>query len=308
MTSVRRRATVAAYAATLLAAVVVALALLASPAAAFDGWQHDGAAGCSCHSQGKPTDATCTACHKHYASYPGETCWSCHAPGEDTSRLSRPSAACSQECHLWDPATRSYVVPSSHGTNPHLGSSTQCLACHSTSQSMFDPGDSPHHSGEANGMNPCTACHSQQQHAGSVACTRCHKDANAFHAYQADSPGYIKCGSCHVMRHAGKRVPTGKCARCHEGVSGDPAQHATDITKKYVCGACHSQRLHASRVSSAVKSCRTCHTSRYHRSQPVPPRSVCTRCHGSAVRHANGYQCWLCHRAAVHNPTPRAQN
>ena len=77
--SMRRWATVAAVAVVLVAAVVAALAFTAAPVSAYSTWAHNGAQGCVCHDQGrdKPTDASCTSCH---ASYPDETCWSCHEP------------------------------------------------------------------------------------------------------------------------------------------------------------------------------------------------------------------------------------
>ena len=309
MSPVRRWATVTAVAVALLSAVVLALALTASPASAFTSWQHDGATGCVCHDQGTPNDATCQACHTGFQSYPGETCWSCHAPGQDTSTLSTPSSACSQECHLWDASQKQYIIPSTHGTNPHLGSSPACLGCHPTSISISDPGSSPHHSGQATGFSNCGTCHSSpQKHAGKVACTSCHANAQAFHLYQASSPGFKNCGACHTKKHAGRRVPTSKCASCHKGSSGRPAQHSSNVTKKFVCGGCHSQRLHASAVSNAVKNCRTCHSGKYHAAQRTPPKSACTRCHNVALRHDNGYQCTLCHRRAVHNTRPSAIN
>ena len=51
-------------------------------------------------------DDACTPCHAGFKSVPGKHCWSCHAPGEDTSSLSSPSAACSQDCHLYDKAAQ----------------------------------------------------------------------------------------------------------------------------------------------------------------------------------------------------------
>ena len=161
MSRMGRWATVAAMAVTLLAAAVLALALSAAPAGAFSQWQHDGAMGCdSCHSGGTPTDAACTSCHPGFISYPDDTCWTCHAPGQDTSTLSTPGTACSQECHLWNAAQKAYIIPSTHGANPHLGSSSDCTSCHATSVSIFDPGSSPHHSGQATGFSDCGACHS----------------------------------------------------------------------------------------------------------------------------------------------------
>jgi hypothetical protein len=305
--SMRRWATVAAVAVVVLAAVVAALAFNAPPASAYGAWAHDGAQGCSCHSQGTPTDATCTSCHTGFQSFPGQTCWSCHAPGQDTGPLSSPSSACSQQCHLWNPAQKQYDTAFTHGADPHLGSTPECLDCHSTSVGIADPGSSPHHSGQATGFTQCSACHStQQKHAGKVACTDCHTDAEAFHTFQADSPGFKKCNACHTMRHAGKKIAQNKCASCHKGSSGRPAQHSSTITRKFVCSGCHTKALHASKVSKAVTSCRTCHGGRYHAAQRTPSRTVCAGCHTRALGHADGYQCTLCHGRAVHNSRPNA--
>jgi len=309
VSAVRPWATISAAVVVLLTATVLALALAAAPASAYTNWQHDGALGCVCHEQGTPTDATCVTCHPGFQSYPGMTCWSCHAPGQDTSTLSTPSAACSQECHLWNAAQKQYIIPTTHGTNPHLGSTSACLGCHPTSVSIADPGSSPHHQGTAPGFTECGACHSaQQQHAGKVACASCHTDATAFHTYQASSPGFKKCGSCHSMRHAGVSVPASKCASCHKGTGGRAAQHSSSVTRKFVCGACHNKKLHARAVSKAVKNCRTCHKGKYHAAQRTPSKSVCTKCHSSAMRHTNGFQCTLCHRRAVHATRPSAIN
>jgi hypothetical protein len=306
----RRLATTAVVVVVLLAAVAFALAFTASPASAFSEWQHDGATGCSpCHGQGAPTDATCTACHAGFQSYPGDTCWTCHEPGMDTETLSTPSSACYQECHTWNATQKQYMDPFTHGENPHLGSATECLACHTTSVSAFDPGSSPHHSGQVTGITQCGACHSSpQRHAGKVDCTRCHTTAEAFHTYQANSPGYKKCGACHTKRHAGKKIAQSRCVQCHKGSGGRSPQHSGSISKKFVCSGCHSKALHASRVSKAVKSCRTCHKGKYHATQRKPARSVCTTCHKRALWHANGYSCTLCHRRAVHNSRPSATN
>jgi hypothetical protein len=299
----------AALLALLLGAAVLALALSASPAAAFSQWQHDGATGCVCHDSGTPTDASCVGCHSGFKSFPGESCWTCHYPGQDTSTLSTPGSACSQECHLWNGAQKAYVIPSTHGANPHRGSTTDCTACHGTSVSISNPGSSPHHSGQETGFTDCAACHSGfQQHAGKVQCTRCHTTAAAFHLYTANSPGFKNCRGCHAMRHAGKTVPNSKCATCHKGSSGRQAQHSKSVTKKYVCGTCHSKKLHARAFSSAITSCRSCHQGKYHAQQRTPSRSVCTRCHSAALHHANGFQCTLCHRRAIHNTRPSAVN
>ncbi len=330
MTYVRSWASVTGALVMLLAAVLLALALSASPASAFTEWRHNGAAGCVCHNSGTPTDASCVTCHADFKSYPDETCWSCHYPGQDTrpywstsptpTPTESPSvtptptptetaSACSQECHLWNSAQKAYVIPFTHGTNPHLGATADCLDCHQISPGIADPGSSPHHSGQKTGFTDCAACHSGlQQHAGKVQCTQCHTSAEEFHLYSASSPGFKNCRSCHAMRHAGKKVANRKCAACHRGSSGLPAQHSKPVTKKFVCGGCHSQKRHASAVSKSVKSCRTCHRGKYHAAQRTPPKSACTRCHTVALRHDDGYQCSLCHRRAIHNRRPSAIN
>ena len=147
-----------------------------------------------------------------------------------------------------------------------------------------------------------------QRHAGRGACSSCHTTAEQIHTFQAASPGYKNCGACHTKRHAGRKVAQSRCAQCHKGTSGRPAQHSSTVTKKFVCGGCHSQRLHASAVSKKVKSCRTCHRGKYHAAQRNPGKSACTNCHSIAKRHDNGYPCTLCHRRAVHAPRPSPVN
>ena len=299
-----------AVVAVLCAAAAVALAYAAAPARAFGSWQHDGATGCVCHDTGTPTDATCTSCHAGFVSVPDTTCWSCHHPGQDTSSLASPSSACSQGCHLYRPVDKAYTVPTTHGTNPHLGSTPACLDCHQTSAGIADPGRSPHHNG-AQQFDACTVCHGGfQKHAGQVACTTCHPTAAAFHEYQAPSPGFKNCRSCHAKKHAGKNVPRSKCAACHKGTgSGGAAraQHSASVTKKSVCSACHHKALHAKNRGSHITSCRTCHKSKFHAAQKTPPSSICSGCHSRARRHADGFRCALCHRGAIHNARPIAR-
>ncbi len=98
-------------------------------------------------------------------------------------------------------------------------------------------------------------------------CTKCHTKATAFHLYTATSPGYKNCRSCHRKKHDGRKVANSKCASCHKGKGSGPAkvaQHAKSISKKYTCGACHKQKLHARAVSKKVKNCRTCHRGKFH--------------------------------------------
>jgi len=295
------------------AAALLAVALAAPPARAFSAWQHDGAVGCVCHNSGTPTDATCTACHTGgFKSVPGNVCWSCHYPGQDTSTLSTPASACSQQCHLYSSVDKAYTIPFTHGSNPHLGSTgpgVTCLDCHQTSVAFNDPDGSPHHSGQPPQFTQCTVCHTGfQKHAGAVACTRCHTTAVAFHLYEASSPGFKQCKACHSMKHQGKKIALSKCAGCHKGSGPGPAlvaQHSANVTKGYVCKLCHSQHVHASSRGSGL-TCRSCHKGTYHAKQKLPGWSVCKRCHTAAAHHSNGFACGTCHLRAIHNAAPTA--
>jgi len=308
----RRTVTLAAVALVLACAgAALALAFDAPPAGAFESWAHDGATGCSCHSAGTPTDARCTRCHTGFKSYPGRTCWSCHYPGQDTSSLSTPSSACSQGCHLYKPVDKAYTIPYTHGADPHLSSGAGCRNCHATSPDPFDPGASAHHRGQATGFDDCQACHTgYQKHAGALACTACHTTAVAFHLHTADSPGFKNCRACHAKKHAGRKVPQSKCATCHKGKGSGPAkaaQHASGVSKKHVCGACHSKKLHARSLGAAITTCRSCHASKFHGRQRMPRSGVCKRCHTAAWHHADGFACALCHRRAIHSLRPNAR-
>ena len=244
----------------LCAGAAVALAFTAAPAHAFDTWQHDGATGCVCHGNGAPTDATCTACHAGFVSVPGNTCWSCHFPGQDTSSLSSPSSACSQGCHLYSPVDKGYTVAFTHGANPHLGSTPACLDCH--------PGQSPHHNG-AQQFDNCTACHNGfQKHAGKNVpqnkCATCHKGTGSGGAAQA--------------QHSANPTKKSVCSTCH-----NKALHAkkrgSHITS---CGRCHKSKFHAAQKIPSSSVCLSCHGRAARHSTGYG----CALCHRSAVHNA----------------------
>jgi hypothetical protein len=309
---VRRWAAVAVLATALaLVGVTASAAFHVTPAAAFEEWEHDGATGCLCHLQGKPTDASCTACHAGFKSLKGYTCWSCHYPGQDTSSLSTTAADCAGTCHMYSGAGQ-YDDESTHGTNPHLGSAPQCLGCHQPSAGIADPGGSPHHNGGSPGMEPCSGCHAEKQHVGTVTCVSCHAQANQFHTFKAQSPGFLKCGGCHKMRHANRTVPVSRCATCHKGSGSGAtklAQHSTTVTKKFTCNqsGCHSKALHGSAVGSGIRNCKFCHGNPYHgKHMPIPSSGFCVRCHGSAPVHSNHFACVTCHGDAIHSARPHA--
>jgi len=301
-----RRPWVAAGLALVAAAVLLALA--AGPAAAFSRWSHGGTAGCSCHVAGRPTDASCTGCHAGFVSYPGLTCWSCHAPGESTAALKADSAACSQGCHLYRSLDKAYTVPYAHPADPHRGAAAGCLSCHGTSPAVTEPGTSPHHSGVDTGFSACTACHGgYQRHAGAVACATCHARAAAYHLYASATLAKRGCRACHARNHAGEPVPGSACRRCHKGSGAGPAaaaQHSAGVTSGRACRSCHDKALHASAYGSAISSCRSCHAGLFHAAQRLPGAATCLRCHSAASHHAAGVACRTCHKRAIHAARP----
>ena len=163
--SVWRIKTACAVGLAVVGLLAAAALLSAGPALAYSSWIHDGIPpeadpdSCAVCHEGGTSDSSCTAlCHRGFKTTPGatvdgrfpQTCWSCHAPGADTSALSSSSAACSQECHLYNSFTSTYSIPGGHAVEPHLGATEPygaCLDCHSTSLGSSTPGDSPHHDG-----------------------------------------------------------------------------------------------------------------------------------------------------------------
>jgi hypothetical protein len=130
----------------LLVAVLAAAFLAAwlpSVALAHDSSRHGGIDDCetchvNAHTWWTPTNEHCTGCHADYkVPRRGLLCWTCHAPGQDTSAV-RSDASCTAACHLPGGSTVTHVV--------HPGGSVACSSCHAVTASPSDPGDSPHHS------------------------------------------------------------------------------------------------------------------------------------------------------------------
>jgi hypothetical protein len=274
-------------------------ALRAAPAHAFDGWQHDGATDCTpCHNTvTTPGDSSCQACHgSAFKPVPGFNCWSCHAPGQDTSAW-QTSAGCSTTCHLWNPSTLAYDVTFTHGTTPHLGASgfgKTCTDCHGVSLSPVDPDGSPHHSGQTLAPPTCRDCHngtiaSKKANHDSVKppCTACHTGMNI-------PPQPQTCNKCHAARTFGKRV----CTSCHSptGIFKQEQVHNTHPTVG-ACTSCHKGlQKHAGRVA-----CKTCHSKAkpfHHHVAKTPGFPKCTKCH--AVTHSvwriPASKCASCHK------------
>ncbi|MEI6727325.1 MAG: hypothetical protein WCN81_14030 [Actinomycetes bacterium] len=298
-----------------------ALTLTAAPAAAFDGWGHDGVSQClDCHNGRPLDDQICTACHAGFKSFPGRQCWSCHVPGEDTAALSTPSAACSRGCHLWDEAVKVYSAPFTHGETPHDGAAgygKTCLDCHETSVSVVDPGGSPHHSGVETPPPTCTDCHNgtdavaQATHDGNP-CTSCHSGmdipsvpATCNQCHPAGTFGSPDCLKCHAAQVHNAEPQPPACADCH----GDGYQRHAG---KVACLTCHTGIAafhHGQSKTVTQRDCRSCHAKK-HAGQKVP-QSRCAACHaGSGTGPALKAQhsatvtkssvCSTCHAKKLH--------
>jgi hypothetical protein len=345
-----RRAFLAIAVLALLCAGMAALAYAAAPAAAFDDWEHDGASTCdSCHNGQPLDDQTCTKfCHgPAFKSVPGKQCWSCHMPGEDTAPLSSPSAACSQDCHIWDEAMRAYTLPFTHGVLPHDGAAgygKTCLDCHETSISFGNPGGSPHHSGQTTPSPTCEDCHNgddavlKATHDGNP-CTSCHAGmdippvpATCNRCHAAGTFGTANCLSCHLAQvhntkpqapacsdcHAGYQQHAGKvaCLTCHTGIAAFHHGKSTTTTQKN-CRSCHAKR-HAGK-NVAQSKCATCHkgtgtghAAKAQHSSGVTAGKTCSACHSQRL-HASALgsgirDCGACHTGKFHGSQKRPPN
>jgi hypothetical protein len=305
------------------AGAAAGLALSAAPAQAYQEWQHGGAAPCTfCHSNGAPTNATCTQCHLLYKTIGSLTCWACHAPGQDMS-FAQTAAGCASICHLYaGGGPDDYTIPVAHGPTPHLGASgygKTCTDCHATSAAsdhpVTDPDGSPHHDGLVQGAPTCEQCHNgtdasaQQPHDG-LTCQTCHGDtmslpplSNAF------------CQACHEnpadTTGATQIVFTGtlNCydAACH----GTAVLHTTSPQMTKTCTDCHPPHY------QGLGSCTTCHSDveGYHHgtAQPTPLKD-CTACHNGTLaptvanHDAVKPACTACHLGMDIPPQPATCN
>ena len=233
---------------------VLALALTASPASAFTEW-----AARRRHGLRLPRPGHAHRRHPAPPATPASRATRTRPAGRATlpartpRRCPRPSSACSQECHLWNSVQKQYIIPQ-HARRqpaPRVQPASASAVTRPASASST-PAPARTTAGRPPGSPSCGACHSSpQKHAGKVACTRCHTDAAAFHLYQASSPGFKKCGVCHAMRHAGKKVATKQVRVLPQGHGTGPRRRSTPRrSPRSSCAvAATAQRLHASAVS-----------------------------------------------------------
>ena len=312
MRSLRLWATAAAVAVALVAAVVLALAFTASPASAYGNWAHDGAMGCVVprpgHADRRHAAPAATPASR---ATPDDTCWSCHEPGMDTSTLSTPSSACSQECHTWNAIQKQYINPFTHGSDPHLGvHAPSASTATPRAPSVVRPGRQPPPQRRGHGLQsvrgvPLVSAEARRE--GRLRELPHHRAG--VPSLPGEQPGLQEVRR---LPHHEARPQEGRPEQVRAVPQGHPtaARRSTPPrSPRSPCAAAATRKaLHASRVSKSVKNCGTCHRGKYHAAQRTPGKSVCTRCHSVAKRHDNGFQCTLCHRRAVHNRRPSSVN
>ena len=283
----------------ILIALLLALLVAATPASAYEDWEHGGAGESTCDVSGchkdKPaTSAACvqSGCHAGYTTSGPKKCWDCHAPG------SAPSVSCAGSCHLLqgNGDNPSYPTAFTHGATPHLGASgygKTCVDCHGAGN--------PHHDVAVGHQPTCAECHN-----GSIA-----KLPPAGH----NDGKHTNCTSCHV----GMNRPSGDCASCHVGNLGSAGPQIA-YSNSPACGdaGCHGKVKNHVGTSISAAACTTCHTQHYkslgactkchanprsfhHGTAKATPLAACATCHDGSIAaapkgHAGyGANCVACH-------------
>jgi hypothetical protein len=319
--------------------VLAVLALLPASAQAHDSWVHGTVVGCQCHFTGLVDAACTTSCHVGFASVPGQKCWSCHAPGSDTSLLSS-NEACRQECHLFAKTTYSwgYWASYQHTAEPHFGADPvygECLDCHALGGPTGESIESSHHSGLTLEAPTCGRCHdgvvaSKQGNHGPHECLECHTvmdrpemPANCVACHTERTANGQECQECHLehihtgdvgtcrachgtyYRHALAAVD---CEKCHREMA--LFHHGWEVIGAKTCRLCHARGHDGTRVPGS--KCKVCHTGPTPLANPtaqhsrrVSNRLRCRTCHSTKVVHARAYRpkytCRTCHKSRMHS-------
>jgi len=319
---------------------VIALTLVPAAAQAREAWVHGTVVGCQCHFIAMDDIACTTSCHTGLKSVPGQKCWSCHAPGSDTSTLASSDEACAQECHLYERTDYSYgyLTPYQHVAVPHFGAEPEyggCLKCHATGSPTGTSFESAHHSGLTLEAPACARCHdgvlaSKQGDHGPHECLECHtamdrpavpancvpchldtalpatgESCIACHEEHIHTGDVGTCRACHrpYRRHADTAVD---CTRCHRSMA--LYHHGYEVRAAKVCRDCHPRGHDGTRI--AGYRCKTCHTGKTPLADPSAQHSRdvtklyrCRACHLKTV-HARAthprYTCRTCHRGGMH--------
>jgi hypothetical protein len=281
----------------ILIALLFALLVAATPASAYEDWEHGGAKESTCDSSGchkdKPaTNTACVGCHSGYTTSGAQKCWDCHEPG------AAPPVSCAGSCHLFQANGDNPAYPTafSHGVTPHLGASgygKSCVDCHGVGTVHHDA---------ATGHQPT--------------CAECHNGTTAKLPPASHNDGqHTNCSTCHV----GMNKPTTDCAACHVGNQGSGGPQIA-YTNDLACSAagCHGKVKNHVGASITGAACTTCHVSHFealgactkchadpqsfhHGTARVTPLADCATCHNGSTaaaptgHQAYGTQCATCH-------------
>ncbi len=319
----------------------------------------------SCHAPGAPqppaTNAGCQSCHgqvPHLGAMLGSSpgCTICHStnptPHHDSVVLAKPNTCTDCHRHKGMKSHDNRACTDCHAANVHpsipevpascnrchkaatFNGRGDCRACHLGTSAFAGKTDNDIHDNTLPdppiSASSCTSCHpDKQKHAGTVGCTSCHTQADAFHHGTASSPGFKACADCHgnkpqhgaglpclqchpnAMHLASPPIPTSKvCSFCHTakqvgtkdcfGCHRKPIYHRTPSVP--ACTSCHPGfQQHAGRVA-----CRTCHANPagFHHGVTKATFRACTSCHGQKKQHGQGLSCTRCHGNAMHLASP----
>ena len=299
--------------ALVLAAVVLALALSAPPAArlhAVGARRRDRRAPVT--TWARRTDATCTACHPGFKSYPGRHLLVVPLPRPGHRRPCPRRAGLQPGVPPLERAQKRYTQSPTHARRqPAPRVASACLACHPTSVSIFDPGSSPHHSGQAHRVHRSARAlplRRLQQHAGKVACPPATRHRRAFHLVQADHPRLQELPV--LPRHEARRQEGRR-----QQVRHLPQGHRHGAGRSAALHAGHQSEVRLLGVPLAEAARQRCQL-RYQELPHVPQRQVPRRpadagqqrrapaATGAPPGTPTGYSCTLCHRSAVHTARP----
>ena len=264
----------------------------------------------SCHDQGTPTDATCADLpHRVPELSRARPAGRATRPGQDTSTLSTPSSACSQECHLWNATQKQYIIPSTHGTNPHLGSTTAVPRLPSDERehrrSRLEP--APQRAGprvHRVRRVPLVAAEARRQGRRAPAATR---TRTAFHLYAGQQP---RLQEVRLLPLHEARRHEGPDQQVRRPATRAPAAGRRSTPRRSPRSSCAARatprsctRAPSARRSRAAARATAASTTPRSARRPSPSARGATR---PPLRHANGFQCTLCHRRAVHTTRPSA--
>ena len=239
MRSVRRWAAVAVGRGGSARRRVLALALSASPASAFSEWAHDGATGCSV----TPGHADRRHLHRLPHRLP-------ELPGRDLLVVPRARARTRPRCPrrarpaarsatCGTPCRRQYITPTTHGTNPHLGSSPGVPRLPPDQRQHLRSRLQPASQRAGHRVHrlrrvPLARRRSTPARSPAPRATR-RAVVPPVHGQQPRLQELRRLPHHEARRQEGRRPASARPAT-RAGSGGARAQHSRTITKKFVCG------------------------------------------------------------------------